>query len=224
MTRARPRKDKTRSGLRPGEVAAWLWHHPQGGAAISTDEGRPRYWAHYYTASSGGRLVGPVRLATSGSHYVIAFGETPPKGFLWGDPSKQKYGIGGGFIVYGPIERRCRDCKALFIWPAAAQKHLFETIGATVDTIANRCHPCARARRALESARAAYAEALRELDATSAAAHLRVAKAVLAVLEAGGRASIDRAIGHCTRARRLGAASSVDAVERSLRARRASAP
>jgi hypothetical protein len=108
----------------------------------------------------------------------------------------------------------------IFTWPAEAQKHLYETLGVYVSKTAVRCQACARKRRAIETARVAYAEAAAALPAETAMPYVRVAKAMLDVLEAGGTLSLDRAIGYCTRARKLGAKSSVDDVEAKLRARR----
>jgi hypothetical protein len=47
---------------------------------------------------------------------------------------------------------------------------------------------------------------------------------MLAILTCGGRCSLEKAIGHCTRARRLGGKGSVYAVEVKLRALQATKP
>jgi hypothetical protein len=152
--------------------------------------------------------------------FKIVGGQSLPKGFLWAQPDKQTFGMSGPFRVYAPIHRRCRDCKAMFEWTAEAQRHLYETVGVRVEKTATRCQACARKRRAIEDARAAYATAAAEIPAETAAPYVRVAKAMLDVLEAGGTLSVDRAIGYCTRARKLGAGASVNAIETKLRARR----
>jgi hypothetical protein len=154
-------------------------------------------------------------------YYRITTGQKLPKSFLWGDPTNQIYGWGGPSLVYGPMELRCTTCRDRFVWSARAQKHLFETIAAHGDTIATQCRPCAQRRRALEDARASYAAALTACkEAPTGPAHAKVAASMLALLEAGGRVSLDKAIGHCTRARKLGVTRGVAATERDLRARR----
>jgi hypothetical protein len=89
-----------------------------------------------------------------------------------------------------------------------------------VEKTATRCQACARKRRAIEDARTAYAKAAEAIPAETSAPYVRVAKAMLEVLEAGGKLSIERAIGYCTRARKLGAGTSVDVIDAKLRARR----
>jgi hypothetical protein len=205
-------KRAPRGEARGGEAIASVRYNPQRGVRISLD---------LDTALAGWHEIARVQVRERAPWPRILPGQRLPEGFLWADPEKQNFGMSGPFLAYGPIERRCRDCREMFTWSAAAQQHLYETIGAIVDTTATRCQACARARRKREEARVAYADALRALEAApSAAGHLRVAKAILELLRAGGRTSLEKAIGHCTRARKLGAAASVDAVERSLRALR----
>jgi hypothetical protein len=124
--------------------------------------------------------------------------------------------------VYGPLEKVCGECKAPFVFGARAQQHMYEVLRLHVDATAKRCQGCARKRRALEDARAAYAAALKAAEgATTAKPHLDVAKATLDLVMAGGRAGIDRAIGACRRARRLGAGKSAARLEAKLITRRA---
>lgn len=197
-----------------------VWLHPQHGVRIQFDSPRGGW-------NRDGLPVVPWTTVTrldiikrDKYSFTIVSGQKLPKGFLWGQRDKQNYGLSGPYVAYAPLTRRCRDCKAMYTWSAEAQKHLYETLGVFVDKTATRCQACARKRRAIESARAAYAKAVAELPAETAAPYVRVAKAMLDVLEAGGTLSIDRAIGYCTRARKLGAKSSVDGVEAKLRARR----
>ncbi|GEM_PF-1842671 len=201
------------------ETTVPLWYHPQFGARVQFDT--PGTW------SRDGLPVAPWTAAArldvvkrDKYTFRIVGGQTLPKGFLWGQPSKQTFGMKGPFVVFAPIHRRCRDCRAMFEWPAKAQQHLYETLGVNVEKTATRCQACARKRRAIEAARAEYAKAAAEIPADTAAPYLRVVTAMLEVLEAGGTLSIERAIGYCTRARKLGARTSVDAVEAKLRARR----
>jgi hypothetical protein len=190
-----------------------VWYHPDQGARIAI--AKP-------TAYRDGTWTEVARLdAIDGVEYkyAIAPGQSLPRGYLWGDLTKQVYGFNGGFLAYAPIERRCSTCKEMFTWSARAQKHLYETIGIHTEKTARHCQSCARKRRALETARSVYATALKELEAAdSVAARVRVAKCMLEILTHGGQVSIAKAIGHCTRARRLGGAGSVDAVETKLRA------
>ena len=152
--------------------------------------------------------------------FTILPGQALPRGYLWADPRRQVYGMGGPHLVYAPLTRCCRDCAATFTWSARAQQHLYETLRLNIETTAMRCQPCARQRRALEAARARYAAALDAVRAApTASGHARVAALMLEILERGGRVAIARALGHCTRARRLGASTSVDAIEARLRAR-----
>lgn len=202
-----------------GEVG--VWYHPQLGVKIRIErpvhtwkvDGLPlQPWTHVANLDT---IVRP------NGGYDIVPGQSLPRGYLWGDPSKQKYGLGGPYLAYAPIERRCWKCKDMYTWSASAQKHLYETISVWTDKTATLCQPCARKRRALEDARARYSKSLAVLEhAPSGAAHAQVARDMLELLEAGGRASLDKAIGHCTRARKLGAGNAVMAVETALRARR----
>ncbi len=145
---------------------------------------------------------------------------------MWGDPSKQRFGMGGPQEVFGPLDRACHDCQQPFVFPAAAQKHLLEETGAFIDTTATRCLPCSRRKNKLERARRAHAEALAALDLggpITATQYLCAARAALALLEAGGTTSLDRAIGYCRKARKLGA-KAAEAVEDKLAAIRAARP
>lgn len=135
-------------------------------------------------------------------------GQKLPKGFLFGDPSKQSFGMGGPQLVFGPLEKVCRDCKEPFVFPATSQKQLLEEDGAFIDTTAVRCLPCARRRSKIESARRAHAVALDALaEGAPAGSYLAAGRAALALLEAGGSLKIDRAISHCRKAQKLGARS-----------------
>ena len=198
-----------------------VWYHPQLGVRIQLEQPR-------HTWSVGGLPVQPWTRAASldivrrtNGGYTIIPGQSLPRGYLWADPTKQFFGMGGPYLAYAPIERRCHACKSMYTWSASAQQHLYETLRVFVDKTATLCQPCARERRALEDARARYSASLAALDTDPTGdAHARVARDMLEILELGGRVSIDEAIGHCTRAKRRGAASAVLAVEAELRARR----
>jgi hypothetical protein len=198
-----------------------LWFHPQRGACLSDDMPNPLMWERRGGSLGNWREVARVRVVETLAGQVPDPTQPPPKGFLWGDATKQHYGMGGAYPAYGPIQRICRTCGELFTWSARAQKQLYEVARANSDTIALHCQRCGRAANDREAKRQAYAAALRELEQqASADAHVAVAKAILELVKAGGRASLDRAVGHCSRARRLGRARSVDDLEAKLRALR----
>jgi hypothetical protein len=208
----------------PPDELATLWYHPSYGALLRPGReppGRARRDADWQEITT-------IRVATVAGLLVPPPGQRLPRGFLWADPARQKYGWGDPAYVYAPLHRRCRDCGCDFVFPAKAQQHLYETLGALRDVAATRCQPCARRYRTLERRRVAYAAALHAAeDAPSAATHLAVARAAIAVLEAGGQVPIDRMIGHARRARtlRARAADTVEAQLIELRAaRRAERP
>lgn len=197
----------------PSNELVTVWHDERDGIRIARDAP-----ASHWTA------IAEIRVAPGTGYYVPIVQQPLPRGFLWADRTKQRHGWGGPNLIYGPIARRCHRCKAPFTWTARAQKHLYETIGAWTDVVANLCQPCARARRAIEDARAAYATARAAAEvAPTAAAYALVGKRMLELLEAGGSASIERAIAYCSHARKLGAGAANDAIDAKLRARRAAA-
>lgn len=202
------------------ETTITVWYHPQFGVAIRFEQpaapwNRDGFPVVPYTAVASLDVIKGTTW-----RYEIVPGQSLPKGFLWGEREKQKFGMSGHNVAYAPLHLRCRDCKKPYTWSASAQKHLYETIGVQIDKTSTRCQPCAQKRRALEGARAQYAKAVADIPAETSAPYVRAAKAALEVLERGGTLSIDRAIGYCTRARKLGAGAAVIAVEAELRARR----
>jgi len=147
-----------------------------------------------------------------------------PKGFLWGDPSRQTFGLGGGFPFYGPLSLVCRDCKEPFVLPAHTQRHMYETIGLRVDVRPLRCQPCARTRVAFEAKRNAYHSAgAGRATATTAEPLLALGRAALAYVAVGGHVHLDRVIASVRRARKLGAKREADTLEAKLVALRATA-
>ena len=167
------------------ETTVPAWYHPHFGARVQFEA--PGSW------SRDGLPVVPWTVAArldvikrDKSTFTIVGGQSLPKGFLWAQPSDQTFGMSGPVTVFAPIHRRCRDCKAMFDWPAKAQQHLYETLGVSVLKTATRCQTCARKRRAIEDARAAYAKAAAEIPADTAAPYLRVARAMLDVLDGHG--------------------------------------
>jgi len=199
-----------------------LFAHPQRGVLLTDEPLAPAYRRYCGGKDSDWREVAAVALVRGDWYWVPAPGQRLPAGFLWGDPARQRFGLGGPVLVFGPIDKVCRDCKEPFVHTAREQKHLAETLQLLTDVTTVRCRSCRRAKVALERARVAYAAALRAVEqAPSAATHLDVARAILDVVAAGGRAPLDRALGHCRRARRLGAAASADRVESQIAARRA---
>lgn len=126
--------------------------------------------------------------------------------------------------MYAAFELRCSDCKTTFVWRAREQQRFYETIGVYGTVTIHRCPMCAakqRARKdALEAARVRYTAAVKALEADATGeAYAAVAKHMLAILDLGGQLSIEKAIGHCTRARKLGASNQVSATEAQLRAK-----
>jgi hypothetical protein len=213
---ARSKRHPARPPLTTG-----LWFHPQRGAYLSLDKPDPDMWKRRGGSPGLWREVARVRVVETLAGLVPAPGQTPPKGFLWADATKQFYGLGGAYPAYGPLARTCRTCGKPFTWSARAQKQLYEVARANIEVIALDCQRCARTAKDYEAKREAYVTALRALEQQpSVDAHLAVAEAILALVKAGGRASLDRAIGHCSRARRLGRPD--DRLEAKLRELRAS--
>ena len=167
-----------------------IYFHPQRGAFETTRSFNPRH-RHY----RGGR---------DSDWRVVS--EPLPKGFLRGDPSKQRYGLGGPETVYGPLDRVCRDCKKPFLFTAAEQKYWYETLRFPLDSIAVRCAECRKILRRREKAREDYAAALQAAKKSTTAATCRaVAAAAIALIDAGGHAPIAKALGFARKAVRLGA-------------------
>jgi hypothetical protein len=196
--------------------------HPQRGGVLTQDKVPPG--CRRYRGGSDGdwREIACFDLDELGR---IIPGQRLPRGFLWAEPERQHYGLGGAQPFYGPLDRTCRDCGDTFVLPATAQRHLYETLGLFVDTLAVRCQRCARRRRGLETKRTTYATALAAAaGATTAQPHLDLAHATIALVAAGGRASLDRAIGSARRAQRLGAGAPAESAERKLRELRAKLP
>lgn len=202
----------------------WLFHHPKHGAILSDTDVPPegRRIRGGITTSEW-REVAQVEMITANGERRVAPSQRPPKGFLWGDPERQVYGFNEAILVFGPIEKTCRDCRAPFVLTAHEQQHLAETLRLLTLVTSVRCRTCRRAKLELERARKEYAEALAAAAATpTATTHLEVARTALAVLSAGGRAPLDKALAHCRRARRLGAAAPADRLEREIAKLRAS--
>ncbi len=162
-----------------------IWFHPQRGAVVS-EKPLNRQWLRYRGGPDDGWRQIPEPL---------------PRGFLRGDPAKQQYGMGGPILVYGPLERRCRDCKTHFAFPASEQKHWHEVLGFTVDATAVRCLGCRRRMQLQRVYSDAMADAARE---PSAKTHLAVARAALAWKKSGGNAPRAKAVMHCRKAQALG--------------------
>ena len=193
--------------------------HPQRGGILTLDPVPRPTWKYRGGKDSDWYVVKCVVVMSHNGNLKPVAGQTLPKGFLFGDPSVQVSGMGMFHQIYGPLDRRCVECGTHFVWPAAAQKKLYEVVRAHVNTVKNRCHDCAKAKDGLERARVAYAAAIEAAkDATTAKPHLELARMTLALLDAGGRANLERAISSCRKARRLG--GSADELEAKLAARR----
>lgn len=162
---ARRNKNLWRRGSAHRIETVGVWYHPQLGVRVQTaqptTEGRqawkdqvrgfpPKPWTCVASVEAG---------RNNRDEYAIVPGQSLPKNFLFGDPDRQKSSLAPR-LVYGPIERKCSTCKEVFVWPAHAQKHLYETLGAIGYATAQYCQPCVRKRRVMEDARTRYADAL----------------------------------------------------------------
>ncbi len=196
----------------PVDDTATIWFHPQQGVRVEPND---------VTCREPWQKVVRVRAIKDGRTLAPDPTDRPrlPRGFLWADPSKQRFGLGGPALLYGPLEKTCRDCREPFVFTAGAQRGLYEDAKADLAATQVRCFPCVHQRRELEAARVEYAAALRTLAASPTGAnHADAARAALRVLETGGRAGIERAIGQCRKARKLGVDTM--ALERRLAAHR----
>lgn len=196
-----------------------LYFHPQRGVYASPKPINPRC-----ARSRGGPDDAWVALPVTVDSTTHARTGELPLGFLWGDPAKQKYGMGGPTYAYGPLERRCRACGADFTFTAKEQQHWYEVLGFTLDSTAVKCAPCRAAERKEVVAQRRYDDALTAASARpGAATHLAVAEAVLALMDVTGRAPsqalLDKALAHCTAAKKCGAGDEVARVRKALRAR-----
>lgn len=179
-----------------------IYFHPQRGAVV-TDKPLNRLWRR-------------MRGGPNDAWQVLS--EPLPQGFVRGDPEKQRFGMGGPELVFGPLERTCRECKRTFTWPAVAQKRLLEDGGAWIDAVQVRCLACTKRRGALARAKRAYDDALVACDeAPAAKTFLAAANAALALLHAGGKAPIPKALALARKAQRAGA-KDADALVKRLRA------
>jgi hypothetical protein len=150
-------------------------------------------------------------------------GQSLPKGFVWGDASRQTFGLGGPQVAFGPLERTCRGCGDAFVFSAQEQKHWLETLGFHIDSTATRCAACRKSLRQERTARRRWEEALEAAQgAPGAKPQLALAQAGLALLRVGGggRTVREKATAAARRAQRGGAeASELLEALRSLRRR-----
>lgn len=70
---------------------------------------------------SNWREIAQVRVTSVAGAPEPVAGQSLPPGFLWADPTKQFLGFGAPRLVYGPLEKRCRQCAAAFVFTAKAQ-------------------------------------------------------------------------------------------------------
>lgn len=180
-----------------------VFFHPQRGAFLAPEAIDARV-ARYRGGADGGWLeLKGVRVEQKKDGTFSTSGKLPA-GFLWGDPSRQVFGLGGPALVYGPLEKRCRDCGVDFVFTAEEQRHWYETLGFFLDSTAVRCSSCRTKRRKLEQARRAWELALKGVDST-AKSHVAVVEAGLTLLERGGQAKHEKLMVHLSRAEKLGA-------------------
>jgi hypothetical protein len=179
-----------------------IYFHPRRGAVITDQPLNPRCLRYRGGRDSDWRVVR----------------EPLPEGFLYGDPARQHFGMGGPELVFGPLEKTCRACKRPFVFPAAAQKRLLEERRAYVDATGVYCLACTRSRNRTRKAKRAYDTAITAADEEPSAERLlAAAKAALVLIRAGGRAPIDQAIANARNAERTGACGAA-AVLAALRA------
>lgn len=98
-------------------------------------------------------LYGPIPSTVAG--YDLAFEPRLPPGGVRGDPSRQT-----GFCshcrppkyFYVDAELTCRQCGAVFLWPASRQRHWYEVLG--LSAAAGPPSRCPECRREVRTARA----------------------------------------------------------------------
>ena len=148
-----------------------------------------------------------------------------PEGALGAEPEPQRFGMGGPRLLYRDLQRRCRVCRADFLFSAAQQKRWYEEYGLLNEIVAVRCPPCAREDRTERADQKLLMDAHAALRAAprDAGALLGVARATAALAERVGAPALDRAIGAARRAARSAEhASEAEAVLATLIAARES--
>src|SRR6186997_3344178 len=145
-----------------------IFFHPQRGAVTSAGPINPICGRYRGGQDSGwNELKGvSVEVRADGTHEHQG---RLPAGFLWGDERRQFFGLGGPELVFGPLEKKCRECGKAFVFSAQEQRHWYEVLGFFIDATAVRCAACRAARRDLELARRRYEVALRTVSATPTA-------------------------------------------------------
>jgi hypothetical protein len=214
---------KSRGPAQPEGIWLRLYFHPQRGAVASPLALNPICMR--YRGGQDSAWVDLLRFqadrAPDGT-WLPRPGQSLPAGFLWGDPARQHFGMGGPQIAFGPLRRFCRSCGKRFVFPARKQKHWLETLGFHIDSTAVCCRPCRAGQRRVEERRKDWESALRAAETSAGPGpQLALARAGLALLQAWGRAPLDKAVAACRRAQRLGAGAEADRVLEELRALRA---
>ncbi len=195
-----------------------VFFHPQRGAFLSAEAINVRVARYRGGADEQWRELKGVLVEQKKDGSFSTSGKLPA-GFLWGDPSRQVFGLGGPALVFGPLEKRCRECGVDFVFTADEQRHWYETLGFFLDSTAVRCSSCRTKRRRLEQARRAWELALKAVDSTPKS-HLAVVEAGLTLLEHGGQVKREKLLMHTSRAAKLGA--DVSALRQRLNVRAAS--
>jgi hypothetical protein len=206
-------------GERRERATGRVYFHPQRGVIVAEIPLNPRWHRYRGGADDGWRELTPIEVERNADGSLCPLpGQRLPKGFLWGDASRQRYGMGGPELILGPLENDCRDCRRHFVFAAEEQKHWYETLRFMTDSTAVRCPGCRRTRRRIENARRAWAAALRAAETESSADHhLAAARAALALRKAGGGVRLDKALSHCNKAARLGAGAAAEELRDALR-------
>jgi hypothetical protein len=130
-----------------------------------------------------------------------------PAGAVRGNPRRQR--SRGVFDVpryfYVDQERRCVQCRELFVFGAREQKHWYETLGFNFASVAIRCPGCRRQRRSDKALHHAVEDAKREVLARpkDAAAQLALAEAIVELHARCGHGKLDEGLAAARKARRL---------------------
>lgn len=171
-----------------------LWHHPRFGALVRTTPPPLRTpWNDV-----AWRDLGDVALVLEDGQFLRVAEEQPlPDGFILGDGRRQRFGMNGPRVVYGPVGGLCRACGAPYTFAATEQRHWYETLGIHTEAYATCCDACRADRKRRTDAHKALERAVLAWKASpTPGARLEVARASLGLAMAGGRVNLDRAVGH----------------------------
>lgn len=179
-----------------------LWHHPRFGALVRTTPPPARApWGDV-----AWRDLGDVALVLEDGQILrVEEGQPLPDGFILGDARRQRFGMNGPRVVYGPVGGACRACGQPYTFAATEQRHWYEVLGIHTEAYATRCAPCRADRMRRIEAHQALERAVGAWQSSpTPSSQLEVARAALHLATAGGRVSLDRAVGHARAAAAAG--------------------